>query len=272
MRKRKIFAALITMVSILTATVVPAYAEEQYPLQGTFPYTLTTRESVDAKLADGWMMGSNPYGDVGTAVPFVNNPEWVQINNYKSSVATGINSAKILITLAGLTPAPDSISGSALTAEEDAVKIKVVEYLNSYDWKTATEYEKAAYTAEYIANRCRYQTGEGDSLPINSSYSCLVNGVSLCDGFAATYHLLTRAVGLKSIHTGTVSHAWNYVMIDNQWYYIDISDVSQPTASFSIQDSIQKYLKQPATDMSYIWTETGVDFDFDNTIPSEPIY
>lgn len=271
MIKKRILAAMMT-VCMMAVSVLPAYAEEAdpYPLKGTFPYTEITRESVDKKIADGWVFSGDPYTNVGMCTPFINNAEWAQVNTYKSSVATGINSAKILISLAGLTSVPDSISGSALTVEEEAVRDQVIVYLNSYDWKNASDYEKAYYTAEYIADRCRYQNNDGDNLQANSIYSCLINGVSVCDGFAATYHLLTRAVGLKSIHTGSAGHAWNYVMIDNQWYYIDVSSVSQPTASISIQYLIQKYLKQPAADLTDLWGEA--DLDFDSTIPNQPMY
>ena len=275
MKKSKIFATIAVTVSMLAASVMPAYAAEsdQYPLKGTFGYTMTTRESIDAKLADGWVFTGDPYANVGTAVPFRNNMEWSQVNNYKSSRGSGINSAKILITLAGLTPSPDSVTGSALTAEEEAVKNEVIKYLDSYDWRNASEYEKASYTAKYIASRCIYQDAEGDGLLTNSSYSCLTKGVSLCDGFAATYHLLTRAAGLKSVYTGTTGHAWNYVMIDSQWYKIDVSGIAQTTASISIQDGIDWNLKQPATDTAqYLWVEMGTELDFDHTIPNEPTY
>jgi len=282
--KKKILT-IVTVVCLLAGSVFPAYAAENdpYPLKGTFPYTMTTRESIDAKLAAGWVFTGDPYANVGTAVPFRNNMEWSQVNNYKSSVATGINSAKILVALSGLTSSPDSITGSALTIEEEAVKNEVIKYLDSYDWRHATEYERAAYTAEYIAQRCIYQDAEGESLPVNSSYSCLIKGVSLCDGFAATYHLLTRAVGLKSVHTGTVGHAWNYVMIDNQWYKIDVSGISQDNEVYektgkkhdylAIDGTVKKALETPATDTAqYLWVEMGTELEFDDTIPNQPTY
>lgn len=271
----KQFAAAFMAIVSLTATAMPVYADEsdQYPLKGTFPYTMMTKETVDRRLADGWVYVGDPYAEVGTAVPFSNNAEWVQVNQFRSSVATGINSSKILITLAGLTPSPDSYSGSVLTPEEEAVKNEVIKYLDSYDWKHASEYEKAAYTAEYIASRCRSEKNvSGDSLYINSSYSCLINGESMCDGFAQTYHLLTRAAGLKSVQAGTLSHAWNYVMIDQQWYEMDVSIVASPLKS-SRQEYIERYLERIPTDVTqYLWMEAGVDFDLDSTLADQPSY
>ena len=272
----RIIAAALAFVC-LTAAATPVLAEEsnQYPLRGTFPYTMMTEDIVNKRLAEGWVYAGDPYAEVGTAVPFTNNAEWVQVNQFKSSVATGINSGKILISLAGLTPSPDSYTGSALTLEEEAVKNEVIKYLESYDWKHASDYEKAAYTAEYIAGRCIYDNVEGIALQTNSSYSCLVNGYSVCDGFAATYHLLTRAVGLKSIYGQpdvNWMHAVNYVMINHQWYEIDVSSIAQPKMSDTIQMQIQRFLLEPATNTSYIWTERGEELEYDSTLSKEPIY
>lgn len=279
MKKRKLIAAAITVMTMLATAVMPAYATETtnpYPLQGTFPYTIITRENVDARLTDGWVFTGDPYANVGTAIPFTNNTEWAQVNDFKSSVTTGINSGKILITLAGLTSTPDAYSGSALTVEEEAVKNEVIKYLGSYDWKNASDYEKAAYTAEYIATRCTYGAGTGDSWHSNNVYSCLIEGISLCDGYTQTYHLLTRAAGLKSVNVSdrALNHAWNYVMIDGVWYEMDITSVASHNLNLeSHQRRIKEYLAQPATNTSqYIWAEKGLEMDFDSTIPSQPVY
>ena len=273
MKKRNLLITAMAIVSMLAATVMPVYATETdpYPLKGTFPYTMMTKEIVDNRLAAGWAVGSNPYAEVGIAVPFTNNAEWSQVNSFRSSVASDINAGKILITLAGLTPKPDSYSGSELTAEEEAVKQEVIKYLNSYDWKHASDYEKAVYTAEYIASRCTYQKDDsGDAVNRNNIYSCLVNGVSMCDGLTQTYHLLTRAAGLKSVQVSNVVHAWNYVLINNQWYKVDMTLIG---SSADYQNRARECLSESANDaVVYVWTESGVELGFDSTLPSDPMY
>jgi len=271
----RIIAAALAFVCLTAATPVLAEESNQYPLKGTFPYMMMTEDIVNKRLAEGWVYAGDPYAEVGTAVPFTNNAEWVQVNQFKSSNTNGINSAKILLTLAGVVPTPDSVTGSILTFEEELVREEVIKYLNSYEWKYASEYEKAFYTAEYIANRCVYNNVEGDGVQTNSSYSCLVNGYSVCDGFAATYHLLTRAVGLKSIYGQpdvNWKHAINYVMVDGQWYDIDVSSIAQPKMSDTVQMQIQRYLQEPTLNTSYIWTERGEELEYDSTLPKEPIY
>lgn len=273
MKKRNLLITAITVVSMLAATIMPVYATEAdlYPLKGTFPYTQMTREIIDNRLNAGWAVGSNPYAEVGMVIPFTNNAEWAQANSFRSSVASDINAGKILITLAGLSPTPDSYSGSELTAEEETVKQEVIKYLNSYNWKQASDYEKAAYTAEYIASRCTYlKDDSGDGANRNNIYSCLVNGVSMCDGFTQTYHLLTRAVGLKSVQVSNVVHAWNYVSLDNQWYKIDMTLIG---SSADYQSRTRECLLEPAKDAAtYVWAVSGMELDFDPTLPKEPMY
>ncbi|MDR1548409.1 MAG: hypothetical protein LBT06_07470 [Hungatella sp.] len=302
MKKRiKQLIAVVMTITTLAVSALPVYAEEvdQYPLKGTFPYTLITRESVDKKIAEGYVFTGDPYADVGTAVPFRNNAEWAQVNSFKSIVATGINYGKILIYLAGLTSAPDSFSGSALTAEEEAVKNEVIKYLNSYDWKNASDYEKAYYTAKYIALRSSYNLeilDRGFKPFEGTAYDCLVKGSTVCDGFAQTYHLLTRAVGLKSIYTsgdGSYDHAWNYVLIDGVWHAMDLVGVA-PTqidraSGYGIREKqIKVYLDTPGNDPSLRWWVEGSgisdiyeldkyfwntdNLQFDSTIPDQPLY
>lgn len=271
-RVKQLVAAAMTVTTLCMAAVVPTYAneEEQYPLKGTFPYTLMTKEIVDKRLAEGWVFIGDPYENVGTATPFHNNAEWSQVNTFRNPGLTGICADKILVTLAGLKPGWNMSTGSELTAEEEAVKNEVIKYLNSYDWKNASEYEKAYYTAEYIASRSKRIHDICDNTQDDSAYAVLINGRSVQPGFTQTYHLLTRAVGLKSVDAGDVH---NYVMIDGQWYKIDVSSIAEPTASMSIQDIIDWWLKQPATDIDqYLWVEKGIELEFDSTLPDQPMY
>lgn len=273
-RVKQLVAAAMTVTTLCMAAVAPTYAneEEQYPLKGTFPYTLMTKEIVDKRLAEGWVFTGDPYADVGTATPFQNNEEWSQVNYFKNPVVTGICADKILVTLAGLKPGWNMSTGSELTAEEEAVKNEVIKYLSSYDWKNASEYEKAYYTAEYIASRSKRIDDDynQDNTQDDSVYAVLINGRSVYAGFTQTYHLLTRAVGLKSVDAGDTH---NYVMISGQWYEIDVANIATPTASMSIQDNIDWYLKEPATDTDqYLWVEMGIEGEFDSTLPDQPTY
>lgn len=267
MIKKQILAVMMTACMMMTS-ILSAYAEETdpYPLKGIFPYTEITRESIDKKLAEGWVFIGDPYVDVGTCLPFTNNVEWAQVNAFYGQE---ISYDKILITLAGLKPTPDPITGSELTEYERKLSEEVVKYLNSYDWKQASDYEKAAYTAEFIASRCVYVKSEGGGVETNSGYSCLINGKSMCDGFAQAYHLLTRASGLKTVYISRNFHAINFVNIDGIWREIDVSYLP----GFADKRQVIDILLNDESKIidKYLW-ERSTELEFDPTLPSTPLY
>lgn len=222
----------------------------QYPLLGKIPYSL----SID-----------------GSPVLFTNNLEYAQSNIFKSNREIRMRDANVLLYLAGL-------YDDALTEYEQAVVEKVKEFLNSFDWQNATDYEKAEQAIRFIVERSHYDIINDDVLLYNSSYSCLVNGVSACDGLAQSFHLLTRAVGVKSFYASTLNHAWNYIKINDSYYEIDTSDLVQTyhyynDNSLTFNSQIKKFLTTPADDADqYIWALNGVELQFNPNIPLEPLF
>lgn len=223
---------------------------QDYPLQGTFPYTIA---------------------DDGMAYPFTNNIEYAQINDFNPRGMMEMYNGYVLCYLAGL-PTP------TLTDYELAVALKTKEFLNSFDWKNASEYEKAYQAALFIAERCNYSSNTDDigSVENNTSYGCLINGQSLCDGFAQAYHLLTRAVGLRSYQVRSISHSWNYVEIDGTLYELDLTNICDNIFTF---DNKLSFIKEDLTKVNsfnaskeYIWTLNGATLQFDKSIPTEPLF
>lgn len=227
----------------------------QYPLLGTIPYSL----SID-----------------GSPVLFTNNLEYVQSNIFKSNREIRMRDANVLLYLAGL-------YDNELTEYEQAVAEKVKEFLNSFGWQNATEYEKAEQAVRFIAERSHYDIINDNALLYNSSYSSLVNKVSACDGFAQSFHLLTRAVGVKSFYVSTLNHSWNYIKINNTYYKVDVSGIVQDYQmdiqtehqfdNLSLEYNIKKSLCNPAEDADqYIWCLNGTSLQFDPDVPSEPLF
>ena len=271
---KKVIITLLAAVCLLFGSPAWAYGntEEEYPLKGTFPYTMITKESIDKKLEDGWVFTSDPYVSVGECYSFTNNKEWSQVNAFRGHPYE-LSYDRILMTLAGLKPIPNPFYGSELNELELAVKDEIISYLNSYDWKNASDYEKAAYTAQYINARCQYKEVIGSGAEHNSAYSALVKGYAECGGFAQTYHVLTRAAGLKSVHVTNLKtyHDFNYVKTDGVWREIDISHITSFTSQTA---AIHKFLSQePKTKGEYLWErKPDSDFCFDPTISDQPLY
>ena len=92
----------------------------------------------------------------------------------------------------------------------------VRDFLNSFDWKNADDMTKASKAAELVTSGASYgNAGAG-----------YVSGILLdhsggCNHFAATYHLLTRLMGMDSLHVVKVGHEINFVKINGTWYEFD---------------------------------------------------
>lgn len=224
------------------------YPEEtDYPLKGTLAYSI---------------------GFDGKPELFQNNPEYVQVNSFTYGGEPRLHDNIVLLYLAGLWD-------QGLTQYEVDIVNTIKEFLNSFDWKNATDYEKTDKAIRFIAKRSKYINIDGDGLDTNSSYSCLVKGISVCDGFAQSFHLLSRAVGIKSYYVGNLSHAWNYVQINGEYYEIDPSILTD--IYHNQNDNFNYILNNDLTIPSdradqYIWILNGTQLQFDSSAPTEPIF
>ena len=93
----------------------------------------------------------------------------------------------------------------------------VRDFLNSFDWKNADDMTKASKAAELVTNGTSYsyQPVQGYVAGI------LLNKAGACNHFAATYHLLTRLMGMDSLHVTKTSHEINYIKINGNWQEFD---------------------------------------------------
>lgn len=66
-----------------------------------------------------------------------------------------------------------------------------------------------------------------------NAYGILIDGVGVCSSYAAAFKLLADAAGLEVIVTtgtleGSVAHAWNRVLLDNEWVSVDVTNNDTP--------------------------------------------
>jgi hypothetical protein len=98
--------------------------------------------------------------------------------------------------------------------------------------KEMTEYEKEKAIHDYIIETTRYD--EENQWPVEShtAYGALINGVAVCDGYAESFDLLLKKVGIKSkLVYGSLDgelHAWNLVEINGNEYFVDVT-ANDPT-------------------------------------------
>lgn len=114
------------------------------------------------------------------------------------------------------------------TMEEDEIRARSQALENACaQWAAGLadgmdDYEKAKYLYEYLIAHTDYEQGAADSQNI---CSVLLNGRSVCQGYAKTLQLLCQQARIPALLvTGQVKgqgHAWNLLKLDGEWYHVD---------------------------------------------------
>lgn len=100
-----------------------------------------------------------------------------------------------------------------------------------------SDYDKMKFVHDYLVVNAEYddvclaelnQTVQrASSQQSHSIYGCLVNKVCVCDGYSKTFKLIMNMIGLECEYwqgfSGTTGHAWNYVVIDGEEYWMDLT-------------------------------------------------
>lgn len=124
-------------------------------------------------------------------------------------------------------------------AQEEALEAKVSEILNSLKLDGKSDYEKVKAIYDYVTSHATYDyeglekfdDGNGDKsyVKIYTPYGTLVEGKSVCEGFALSMYRLLNEEGVDCRYVGGQlngdggwgAHVWNLVRIDGKYYYLD---------------------------------------------------
>lgn len=106
-----------------------------------------------------------------------------------------------------------------------------------------SDYDKVLYVHDYLIENTIYDTESaesGDTWIAGTAYSCLVKGSAVCQGYAEAFQYIMNRIGIESgICTGS-NHAWNYVNIDGEYYWIDVTwddnDTTLPEHTYFLCD------------------------------------
>lgn len=148
-----------------------------------------------------------------------------------------------LAVLAELSGYPEKHKTSG-TPEVNALLNEVKEFMNSFDWRNASDLEKATR----ICNRIHEATydwdaaNEADTTGWSNSvsygaYGCLVNGKAVCQGYREAAGLLGKAVGIEVSGMGDIGHIYPVFLVDGIWLG------NEPTTKnkhFTVEDVYRK--------------------------------
>ncbi|MGN0358712.1 MAG: transglutaminase domain-containing protein [Candidatus Fimousia sp.] len=88
-------------------------------------------------------------------------------------------------------------------------------------WNLSSNYEKEKYVHDALIDKISYNLGAEMN---QSAYSALVNGQTVCAGYARAFQYLLQRLGIPCYYcTGFAgeSHAWNIVALDDGYYNVD---------------------------------------------------
>lgn len=119
-------------------------------------------------------------------------------------------------------------------AKKDAFDRKVQEIVSGAKAAGGT-FEQVLYVHDYLCenivyDKALYEAGGFDT-PIVTAYGALMEGKTVCSGYTQAFALLMRELGYDGgaefTNYGTLSgfegHTWNYVELDGEYYYFDVT-------------------------------------------------
>lgn len=128
----------------------------------------------------------------------------------------------------------ESAAIASAKARLQAVTDRVVSEASSLP----TLYERVLYVHDYLIDHTVYdhqtleKTSAGNDdefLTATTAYGCLVEQKAVCSGYAAAFELIMHKLGIEcGLVNGTRTaetgpHQWNYVGLNGEYYYIDVT-------------------------------------------------
>lgn len=93
------------------------------------------------------------------------------------------------------------------------------------DLANKSEYEKVYYINQYLCDNCIYTPDEDYTWKAQTAYGTLIEGSSVCEGYARSAQLLFSLCDVESFYvvgdTPEGGHAWNIVKVDGKYYQLD---------------------------------------------------
>ncbi|MBE7001717.1 MAG: hypothetical protein E7421_03330 [Ruminococcaceae bacterium] len=124
-----------------------------------------------------------------------------------------------------LTYTPEYYTTAQQEAQMDVAVEERLDLLNVY---TATDYEKVCAIYDFICENVVYDyagLAEENNTQIYTAYAALINGTSVCQGYANLFYRLALELGvdarLVSGKGNGGDHGWNIVKLNGKYYNLD---------------------------------------------------
>ena len=114
----------------------------------------------------------------------------------------------------------------------DEVEYVIESFIETYINASMTDFEKEMQIIKYLVATVDYdfENAKNNTVPFVSytAHGALINKKAVCAGYANAFNALAHAVGLQTetvsgYATGEGSHAWNRILLDGEWYNVDVT-------------------------------------------------
>lgn len=129
------------------------------------------------------------------------------------------------------------LSREQINSRNEALKEVVNEILTEAK-ALSDDYSKIKFVHDYIVNATTYDEAAYEKIMASSmldqtldattAYGCLVSKRAVCSGYAAAFQFLMQELGIRcgrvsGYKIGGESHEWNYLLLDDEYYFIDVT-------------------------------------------------
>lgn len=153
---------------------------------------------------------------------------------------------------------------------------KIFSVLNEIIKDGMTDEQKVAAISQWLVSNCRRDVNYKDQGHDISFYAMgpILYGTGVCSGYSSAFAYMAYVAGIKvKIIGGTTPnnlHEWNQVLVDNKWYYIDVTWMDLDAYRYTENDELVRdddafqekyYLTETLWDDHHITDTHDVEFD-----------
>ena len=152
-----------------------------------------------------------------------------------------------------------------------AMQVKLDQLVDQANTLCQTDLEKVFYVHEWLVQNIAYDREHlSDNVQDDHNLrGALLEGTAVCDGYAKTYALTLRKLGITGVLVTSkdIGHAWNMVELDGNWYQVDCTWDDPVDGSDQLGYCMHKHLLCTTEEMNTNHNDDGDDsvaFDVEN--------
>lgn len=207
MHIRRSLILFCTLIAVLCALVFPTFAAEETAEQVLIDSCLYG-ETVDVS---AFSLTQDSLNSLFNQLLNDGKLPWYTTSSFQCSIR---DDTKTVVSFTPMNLDPAKYDYAAYEAQ-------LMEIMDACILEGMTPEQIALSVHDYLALNTVYD----ESMQANTAYDLVVNGTSVCAGYAVTYmDILNRAgVPCVQVTSEAMEHAWNLVQIDGNWYHVDVT-------------------------------------------------